>query len=182
MEEIEWRQKSKALWLKAGDNNTKFFHQAVSQHRRVNHILKIQIGDSLWEEPEEIRSNLTTHFKRSFRKRRGWKPSWEDPELPRLSPEQLALLEAPFGEIEIFEAIAKAEGDKAPGPDGFSLSFFQRYWSIVKHDVVAMFEEFYAGSQSVGCLNSSNFVLIQKRREQRGWRTLDRFAWLTGPT
>ncbi|KAK1258442.1 hypothetical protein QJS04_geneDACA006646 [Acorus gramineus] len=163
MEEIEWRQKSKALWLKAGDNNTKFFHQAASQRRRVNHIAKIQIGDSVWEEPEDIRSNLTSHFKRSFRKRRGWKPGWEDPELPCLSLEQLALLEAPFGEIEIFQAIAKAEGDKAPGPDGFSLSFFQRYWPIVKRDVVAMCEEFYAGSQTVGCLNLSNFVLIPKK-------------------
>jgi exonuclease III len=32
-EEVLWRQKSRILWLKEGDNNTKFFHQMVNSHR-----------------------------------------------------------------------------------------------------------------------------------------------------
>ncbi|KAK1293485.1 hypothetical protein QJS10_CPB17g00842 [Acorus calamus] len=39
----------------------------------------------------------------------------------------------------------------------------KRYWDIVKVDVVTMFEEFYAGNQSVGCLNASMFVLLPKK-------------------
>ncbi|KAK1300868.1 hypothetical protein QJS10_CPB13g01356 [Acorus calamus] len=164
-EEIEWRQKSKALWLHAGDNNTKFFHRAANQRRRANRITQINIEGRLWEEQSEIRANLVEHFKRAFSKRRGWKPTWEDPELPKLGAEQREFLEAPFSEIEIHRAVARAEGDKAPGPDGFGLIFFQRYWNIVTGDVVAMFEEFHAGSQSVGCLNASHFVLIPKKED-----------------
>ncbi|KAK1301702.1 hypothetical protein QJS10_CPB12g00665 [Acorus calamus] len=93
-----------------------FFHRAASQRRRVNHIVKIRIEERVWEEQEVIKSNLTKHFKHSFRKRRGWKPGWEDRELPRLNTDQLELLEAPFGEVEVHRAIAKTEGDKAPGP------------------------------------------------------------------
>jgi len=26
-------------------------------------------------------------------------------------------------------------GDKAPGPDGFSMAFFQKYWVILKKDI-----------------------------------------------
>ena len=37
LEEISWRQKSKALFIKEGDNNTRFFHRIASSHRRTNH-------------------------------------------------------------------------------------------------------------------------------------------------
>ena len=38
MEEISWRQKSRVLWLREGDRNTKFFHRMANLHRKYNHL------------------------------------------------------------------------------------------------------------------------------------------------
>ncbi|XP_041001721.1 uncharacterized protein LOC121247439 [Juglans microcarpa x Juglans regia] len=46
-EEISWRQKSRALWLKKGDRCTKFFHKVANSHRRNNAIESLQFGSQV---------------------------------------------------------------------------------------------------------------------------------------
>lgn len=40
-EELFWRQKCREEWLKAGDRNTKFFHNCVKGRRIQNRILML---------------------------------------------------------------------------------------------------------------------------------------------
>ncbi|KAK1259851.1 hypothetical protein QJS04_geneDACA017941 [Acorus gramineus] len=70
LEEIEWRQKSKALWLRAGDGNTKFFHKFANQRRRLNRIDRITIGEELLTEEDVIAERVVNHFKEQFAKER----------------------------------------------------------------------------------------------------------------
>ncbi|XP_062081094.1 uncharacterized protein LOC133785895 [Humulus lupulus] len=42
--EIFWRQRSKQLWLKAGDLNSKYFHATASARKQQNNIKKIAKG------------------------------------------------------------------------------------------------------------------------------------------
>ena len=40
-------------------------------------------------------------------------------------------LEGHFSEEEVYKAISELGGDKAPGPDGFTLAFWKFCWPIV---------------------------------------------------
>ena len=42
LEEIFWRQKSRELWLKERDKNTRFFHKMANAHRRMNILEKLR--------------------------------------------------------------------------------------------------------------------------------------------
>lgn len=47
-----WHQRSKALWLKEDDYNSKYFYMKVSQRRRKNKLLRIQDDNGVWHDSE----------------------------------------------------------------------------------------------------------------------------------
>ncbi|CAN1178336.1 hypothetical protein LINPERHAP2_LOCUS33614 [Linum perenne] len=49
-----------------------------------------------------------------------------------LASVQARRLERPFEESEVWKVIVESDGEKAPGPDGFHLAFFKRFWSFIK--------------------------------------------------
>ena len=56
LEEISWSQKSRVLFVKEVDNNTRFFHRIANSHRRTNHIKGIEVDGVLYEDEADVRS------------------------------------------------------------------------------------------------------------------------------
>lgn len=52
-EEELWKQKSKELWLKEGDKNTKFFHSSTINRRKNNCIDKLKSNSGYWMDSRE---------------------------------------------------------------------------------------------------------------------------------
>ena len=59
--------------------------------------------------------------------------------------------------------VKELEGDKALGPDGFSLAFYHHCWGVVERDVLVVFEEFYQHSKFEKSLNATFIALIPKK-------------------
>ncbi|CAA0840588.1 Unknown protein, partial [Striga hermonthica] len=59
-EEIYWQNKSRILWLKAGDKNTRYFHASVTQRRRANNfdLLTRRDGSKCKNEEENLEEIL----------------------------------------------------------------------------------------------------------------------------
>ncbi|KAK4384243.1 hypothetical protein Sango_2735800 [Sesamum angolense] len=47
-EETFWKQRSKHLWLKEGNRNTRFFHAKPSHRHQINSIQKLRQSDGTW--------------------------------------------------------------------------------------------------------------------------------------
>ena len=53
--------------------------------------------------------------------------------------------------------------DKASGPDGFTVAFWQVCWDFVKEEIEDLFKEFYEHRSFAKCRNTTFLVLIPKK-------------------
>ncbi|XP_075636750.1 uncharacterized protein LOC142608985 [Castanea sativa] len=74
-------------------------------------------------------------------------------------------LERRFKKEEVLRVVKELEGDKAPGPDGFSMAFYHHCSGVVKRDVLTVFEVFYQHSKFEKSLNATFMALIPKKND-----------------
>ncbi|MCH92961.1 RNA-directed DNA polymerase (Reverse transcriptase), partial [Trifolium medium] len=79
-----------------------------------------------------------------------------------VSDEDNAALVCLSSPAEIKSAVFEMNGDGAQGPDGYSGHFFQTYWDIIHHDVVASIQSFFLTGKFIPNFNSSLIILIPK--------------------
>ena len=125
MEETYWRQLSREIWLKEGDRNTGFFHRMTSAHHRNNSLERIKINGEWLLEEQEIREGIANAFHNMLSEDMGWKADIGRLLFDQISQQEAENLERFFTEDEIHAALMEMNGDKASGPDGFTMAFWQ---------------------------------------------------------
>jgi hypothetical protein len=79
-----------------------------------------------------------------------------------LSDESKEKLAARFTLQEIKDAIFSMKTNKASGPDGFPIEFYQTFWSLIAEDIFSLFQAFYDGKIDISRLNYGTIILIAK--------------------
>jgi hypothetical protein len=163
LEEICWRQKSRALWLQEGDKNSKFFHRLANSHRNANSIAKLNIDGILSSNQDDIRDQIAAFYEHLYMETGYSRPLMDGMQFFTISDKDAAWLECSFDEEEIAGVVQGFNGNKAPSSDGFSLAFFQQCWSVVRDEVLVVCQEFHEHCHFERSLNATFVSLIPKK-------------------
>ena len=165
LEEISWRQKSRALWLNEGDSNTKFFHRMANARRRGNFISSLTIRGVRLNKEEELKEGIGSYFKSLFEEPLVRRPDVESCLFKILNSLDNVILEGQFLEEEVSKALSDLGEDKAPRADGFTLAFRKFCWPIVGGEVMQVFEELHSQNAVFRSHNASFLAFIPKKEE-----------------
>jgi hypothetical protein len=125
LEETTWRQKSRVLWLKEGDNDTKFFHKIVNSNRSQNYMEKMEVEGTTYYTNSDIRDNVV-NFYESLYTEEDWRPFVNELPFSTLEDSDWIFLDSCFEKEEILQVVKDLQGDKSLGSDGFNMTFFQK--------------------------------------------------------
>ncbi|KAL9664184.1 hypothetical protein QQ045_019582 [Rhodiola kirilowii] len=106
------KQRTKAHWIKEGDANSKFFHSLLKRRSRNNIIQVTQPDGSVSTDSLTIKREFVKYFKGL-----------------------LGSLIRVATDMEIWSALNSIGSDRAPGPDGFSSSFYKSNWNILGREI-----------------------------------------------
>ncbi|XP_052490777.1 uncharacterized protein LOC128043023 [Gossypium raimondii] len=130
-DEAFYEQRVRANWLRLGNKNTAFFHKYASTRKKKNNIRSLKRGDGMITNTnDELGKLAMVYFQNLFS-----------------SNEK-------FTEEDVVAALKEMEPIKAPGFDGFPAMFLQKYWHIVKNDVL---------SYCLGVLNKAYAKVLANR-------------------
>ena len=77
--------------------------------------------------------------------------------------EEKEWLQRQFEEDEVLETLKLCSRDKAPGPDGFPISFYQSFWEMLKEDILSTLRQFHDHQMFEKSLNATYVALIPKK-------------------
>lgn len=159
--------RSRAIWLKEGDDNTKFYHKFSNGHKAINIIWQLadEQGELVNTFPHLV-ATATTHFRNIYKS----PPNATLAKIMRISQlfprifeqeEGLELTkEVSLGELE--DTLKWFKRDKIHGPDGWNVEFYLAFFDTLGEDLLQVIEEFRSFGRMYEAYNSTFIILIPK--------------------
>ena len=106
---------------------------------------------------------MVRFYKSLYQEPDDWRPTVDGLDFASLDESDRLSLERKFDREEIIAALREAKSDEAPGPDGFTIAFFQKCWCMIEKDVMAFFVDFHSQCIFEKSLNATFLCLIPKK-------------------
>jgi hypothetical protein len=165
-EELHWRQRSRMVWLEVGDRNTKYFHQYANQRKKTNGIQGFRNEANVWCDSEQQMEDIAvTYFQNIFTTSGPTRIEETLAAVDRVVSEEINhQLLLPFTPEEVRVALFQMHPSKAPGSDGMSSFFFQKFWHIVGTSVSTAVLSVLNSGKLLRKVNLTHIALIPKKK------------------
>ena len=165
-EEIYWKQKSRVMWLRAGDRNTSYFHAVTKATRSRNNIGAIQDDNGVIHRGHKNIARVAENYFQSLYASEETDQNTYNTVFngfqSRVSEDMNRDLTRAITEEEVLEAILDIGPHKAPGPDGFTAVFYHKLWEDLKPEVMKEIKDFFDRDYLDPQINHTNLCLIPK--------------------
>ena len=112
---------------------------------------------------DSILEEIKLHFRKLFSKPSGGSPRIEGLDCSPISAKSAEWLDHPFLEEEIHIVVLHLNKEKVPGPDGFTIGFYQECWEMIKDDLLRVFLEFHNNGIINQSMNATFIALVPKK-------------------
>jgi hypothetical protein len=141
-EELNIYQRTKVTYALLRDNNTKYLQMIANGKHRKKRIFSLDSDNETIERQANLKSYITQFYKGLFEEPEQSPFTLESDrtyDITQVTKEENTILTSLFTKEEVKVAIFHMEHNKAPGPDGFPAEFYQKFWDIIKCDMMIMF-------------------------------------------
>ncbi|WMV25245.1 hypothetical protein MTR67_018630 [Solanum verrucosum] len=164
--EIYLQQRSKATWIKIGDDNTKYFFSVIKHRSLQQTTTQLKDDSGNWHtDPEVISKMLVDYYiellgKKCSQRMRAYGNFFKYGQCLTVD-QQVELLKA-YTLKDIKIAMFQIDSNKSPGPDGYGSGFFKSAWETIWTYITYAILEFLRNGKLLRQLNTTNIVLIPK--------------------
>ena len=140
----------------------------ANAHRRRNSILRIKIDGNWLFEKRALKAGIVGAFQKLLTENGDWWPSCEGLYFKVLEVSEASWLEFKFSEEGVLKALTDLNGDKASGPDGFTMAFWQDNWGMLKEEVFVFLYRLFSAWKICEESKCHSFGACSKKRGCRG--------------
>jgi hypothetical protein len=108
-----------------------------------NHINKIEQNDKFLVSLNDIKKGIVNFFSTLFAKSHCKRIEMGGSGFSKISEARSVWLERLPSLEEVKQAVWDCDGSKAPGPDGFTFSFYKKAWNLISSNIFVMVKEFF---------------------------------------
>jgi hypothetical protein len=131
------RPRSRIRWIKDGDANTALFHASARYRKAKNFITSVTSRDGQILTSHKDKAAEFTDFYEGLLGIHVNRDVTIDLHALEVPSYNLALLDAPFSDEEVWETIKHLPSDKALGSNDFTGRFYKMCWPIIKSTIMA---------------------------------------------